>query len=244
MAIRQLIQLDGTIANPKLPLLDVTAAEIAVAALTTVVYWPALGSWGANALDAGFLDRLTDETRSTLGSTAVSSHFVSGSDGKESYSLTASNRALHEPDFDTTGSFTVGVVHGVDLGFGGYAAADSWFVASNGAGKLRFAVGGLVTYGDYSDYAGPLINDGELHYTILVVDREAGIVSLEVDGQLAHSRTGVIGPIDPQLVFGRTNSSGTVQNRYGSYRGPIGFNQALAGDDMEALRAMLQELAG
>ncbi len=238
---RQLIQLDGTVTNENLATLDVNSDEIAVANIASNVYWPALAVWGVNGPSTGFKDRLTADERMADGYVGVADRFFTTVDSKPGYSIQNFSMVLQEPNFDCSGSFTVGLLVGRECAIGSITAGGGvWFLGSN-TGRLRFEVGtgSSGKSGDYSDYAGPELTDTAMTAVVFIVDRENNTVTLRVDGsyELSVALDDSV-TLSSELQIGALNG-GTPQVRTGHYRAPVAFNAALAGVELAALESFL-----
>jgi hypothetical protein len=245
MTVRQILQLEGSVTVPGLPLLDITANELAVANIDSLLYWPGLFSWDIDPAGTGFRDRVTDVACPTSGAASVASRFINFADGHPAYSINAQEQVLKQAVFPASGGFTIGVVVGLEVGCGSFSAAgnpwDTWFVSSS-LGKIRFGLG-TAARNTYDSYTGPLLNNAKMTAVVFIYDRAAGELRLRINGVLVDTladpalKTMVV---KNELMFGQINA-GTPQMRIGSYRVPIGFSKALVGAELASLEAMLAE---
>lgn len=257
MTIRQILQFPGTPSVQGYPSLDVTQAEIAVANIDGLVYWPGMEAWDIPASKDKFLDRLTDAECPVFAvGTDVSTSFSKAVGEKIMYKVASVNYAPIDPDFKSSGSFTVAAVVRDQVGFGSYGDptqgnGGSWYVnsetstASADKGKIRFSLADVtITYGQYN---GPLLDDTKLAYLVLIVDRATNSATLRVNGATAIyvvnpniSNRALLNGLRIGTAVSSTN--GTVP-RYGYYGSVVAFERALAGSDLAALEAMLAEAA-
>jgi hypothetical protein len=245
MGVRQILQLEGNVTVPGLPLLDVSANEIAVANIDGLAYWPGLYSWDVNGTDSGFLDRVTDEACMPAAAIVASSRIVAAGDGHPAYSIQSPDHNLVRASFAASESFTVAAVVGAECGFGSIGSGvgtSTWWLGSNG-GKLRFAVGSVERL-LYDTYTGPLLTANKFTAVVFIFDKAAGEIRVRVNGVQVDSMVNVaLKTMSPrnELRFGGINSSGSSQQRNGNYRVAIAFSKVLAGTELAALEAMLAE---
>jgi hypothetical protein len=242
MGVRQILQLEGNVSVPGLQPLDISQAEIAVANIDGLAYWPGLYSWDVNEQKTGFTDRVTDVPCMPLGTVNVSGAFGNFADGQPAYNLTSDAMALVKDGFVTSGSFTAAAVVGAEIGMGSKTAGTGfWFLASL-AGKIRYKIGNTER-ATYDSYTGPLLTNNKMTAVVFIYDRAAGQMILRVNGvqvDVLAAEALKTAEIKNELVFGRTNA-GTAQGRFGAYRSCIGFTKALQGAELAALETMLLE---
>lgn len=244
---RQIIQLEGSVTNPALPDLDVTAAEIAVAQLAGIAVWPAMASWGVTDAATGLLDRLTDDTRLANGATGIGARFaLGGAPSLEGYTLTSVNQGIIAP-LDTSKGFTIGIVARSGLALGSFStSANTWWMihdnidTSPTKGKLRMSVGGITSV--FADYAGPPLTPTDWHYIVLVVDKTAGTIRIRHNGVETLLRSGMASGANILAEFGiGIYNTGSQAIRAAFYRSPIAFNRPLSDAEILTLEAMLLE---
>ncbi|MGC4252422.1 MAG: hypothetical protein QM605_13430 [Sphingobium sp.] len=247
MTYRQVIQLSGTVDNPSLPDFDISDEEMAVAQIDAIALWPALYSWGVNAGDSGFVDRMADLEMLANGYSPVSGRLHVFADGKRSYNIQTVPMLLRSAAVDFSGSFSIAMLVGAELGAGNYSnLAGNWFIASSD-GKLRYAFPGIgASFNDYTPYTGPLLNSSTMTSVILIADREAETVRLHVEGAdyLVASMTTPDGAVLSEFQVGGFYSGGTTSARLGHYRGAMVFNKALNADEIAAVEAMHADMKG
>lgn len=255
MSSRKILYFPGSDSVPGFQQLDLSDAEIAVANIDSLVYWPGMFDWDIPTSNDRFIDRVTDADCPVYGATNIASRFVNTVNGDKAYSITGPSHALYNATFDTSGSFTVGMVVREALGFGSASnavagGAQPWYLYSEttaGAdyGKLKFVIGG-VTSGAYSAYAGPVLSSTSLHRVVLIVDRVNNVIKVRVNGveylSIAHSSISTLN-LHKELRVGVVNATGTPLGRYGHYLGVCAFNKALSGQDLADFETMLSELA-
>ena len=245
MGTRQILQLEGSVTVAGLPLIDVTANEVAVANIDGLEYWPGLFSWDIDSAGTGFLDRVTDAACPTYGAASVASRFINFADGHEAYSINAQAHVLKRAAFQASGGFTIGVVVGKEIGISSInnpgAPSDAWWLGS-ADGKMRFFVG-TVGRATYDTYTGPLLTDTKMTAVVFIYDRAAGEIRLRVNGVLVDTLSSAAlntMVVKNELMIGQINA-GAPQMRNGSYRVPIAFSKALVGTELASLEAMLAE---
>lgn len=248
---RQIIKLEGSVANTALPDLDVTAAEIAVAQIQSIVSWPALATWGVTDAKTGVLDRLSEAVRLANGATDLAARFAAGGvPSLVGYVPNNVNQGILSPLDSVNSAFTIGLVARTGLAIGSYSAsANSWWLindnisASATLGALRFSIAGTVsTFAEYQAAGGPAMTANDWIRVVLIVDRVAGTITLRVNGVQILQKTGVLTTAVSLAEFAvGIFNTGSQAIRAAQYRSPIAFSTALAGDDLALLEAMLLE---
>ena len=242
MGVRQILQLEGNVSVPGLQPLDISQAEIAVANIDGLAYWPGLYSWDVNEQKTGFIDRVTDVPCMPMGAISVAGAFSNFADGQPAYYISTESFALVKDGFDMSGSFTVAAVVGPEIGIGSRNTGTGfWFLASM-AGKIRYKVGNTER-ASYETYTGPALNSAKMTAVVFIFDRAAGQMILRVNGvqvDVLVADALKTAEVRNELVFGRINA-GVAQGRFGAYRSCIGFTKALHGSELAALEAMLME---
>lgn len=253
---RQILQFVGTPSVPGLQTLDVSAAEIHVANIDSLVYFPGLFEW--DITEGKFIDRMTDKLTPTYGAADLAARFVTLANGKRAYKPASINDTLVFPGFDTSKSFTVGFVAGATYSIGSIQDAANvsavpapWMVLSGPTAGADFGkpwvVFGPITSGGYSNYPGAALTDTALSAVVLIVDRVKKTISLRVNGITTWSYSG--NAVATTSVFSGLNigvskyAGQALGTRLGAIPAAAGFTSALAGEDLEMLEAMLMEAA-
>lgn len=250
--MRTAIKFIGSVDGAAVAALDVSEAEIAVAQMADgPVWWPHVAASGfKGGLANKFWDRLSETDVLVNGATDVIARIAADGSGAAGYSLNNVNQAV-VGSFDSTGSFTVGVVTIGGVAFGSKSnptVNDAWWVVSQNVagadfGKLRCKVGNIT--GSYTPYSGPdMQNTKTRHYLVLVYNRAAQTATLRVDGVQVNQITGIslTAPILGEVAIGIFNAASSASFRAGaSYAEPILFERALSGSDLTALEDMLAE---
>lgn len=253
---RQILQFAGTPSVAGYPKLDVSEAEIAVANIESLVYWPGLFEWDVS--EGKVLDRMTDQVSPTYGVSDPLARFVTLANGKRAYKPATINDTLVLPGFDTSKSFTVGFVAGATYAIGSIVDAATvstvpapWMVISSPAADGTFGkpwvVFGPITSGGYAGYPGAALTDAALSAVVLIVDRVKKIITLRVNGVVTWSYSGAAvatTSVCSGLNIGVTKYAGQpIGTRLGAIPAVAGFSSALAGDDLQSLETMLMAVA-
>lgn len=253
---RQILQFAGTPSVAGYPKLDVSESEIAVANIESLVYWPGLFEWDVS--EGKILDRMSDLVCPTYGASAPGDRFVTQANGKRAYKPASINDTLVFPGFDTSKSFTVGLVAGAGFAIGSIqdAAAVSstpapWMVISSPVADATYGkpwvVFGPVTSGGYAQYPGAGLTDAALSAVVLIVDRIKKTIVLRVNGVVTWSYSGAA--VASTVIFSGLNVGVTkyagqpIGTRLGAIPAVAAFTSALAGDDLAALETMLMTAA-
>lgn len=251
---RQILQFAGTPSVAGYPKLDVSEAEIAVANIESLVYWPGLFEWDVS--EGKILDRMTDQVSPTYGVSDPIARFVTLANGKRAYKPATINDTLMLPSFDTSKSFTVGFVAGSTFAIGSILDAATvssvpapWMLISGvdtNVGK-PWVVFGPITSGGYTQYPGAALSDTALSAVVLIVDRVKKTIALRVNGVVTWSYSGAAvasTSVLSGLNVGVTKYAGQpVGTRLGAIPAIAAFSSALAGDDLAALETMLMSTA-
>ena len=219
---------------------NVNQSESVIALRNDITCWPDISSEGVNANNDGFLDKLNSSVYNLNGDSSASSHLITGSDGKKGYEVTSTTHAVIG-EIDTSNSFTLGFVARKGVSVGSFSTnANGWSIYHDfGSGKLRVFFGGrLITF---NDYTGPSFtsNPEQFHTVVMIVDYANNKVTLRVDGALAGESVGSIGASLSDIAFGIFNVTGTQDLRANIFRSPIVISNALSGQDLTDLEAML-----
>lgn len=257
MANRQILYFPGTSSVPGYPDLDVTESEIALANMAGRVYWPGLFDWDVNNASTGFRDRVTDAAAPVEGVVNVAKQFGAAPNGKNVYNIGAAAHNPIAPPFDTTGSFTIGLVVEQNIAMGSFSAAAAsnetpapWFVITGTTGAdigkpwIQF---GALTSGGYAGYSGSPLAAGVMNRVVLIVDRGASKITLRVNGVVGHTVTHALvntAAVFSELKIGAARPAGANSSQRSLKLGAvIAFTRALAGDDLATLEAHLAEVA-
>lgn len=253
--MRQIIYFPGSETIPGYPSLDVTENEISVANIDKLRHWPGLFEW--DVASKLILDRMTDQPISTIGSVDPSQNFFTMSNGKKGYKVQTVNSAL-QMAFDTSGSFTIGVVAGKDLAFGSTSVTasttsspTSWglYSAFDGSGSIALAFGDVNVQNSASSLWPKSLTDASLTAVVLIFDRAAGKMSLRYNGvEMWSSSSASIKTmvLSPEMSLGgiRVAGSGAVlSSRQVTTNAFVAIEKALSGDDLTSLENMLAESA-
>lgn len=232
------------------------AAAADLDAVTGITYWPLMDSLHGTA--NGFSDRKTGSSDVTNGFANPATRLFETTNGVSKdwcYTIANATHALLNASFDTSGSFTVGIVGKPTtlsarggLTFGSINSANQWFVTdtvNSADGKLKMHFNG--TESAYADYTGPVLTAETWMAVVLVFDRAAGTAKLRcttVGGSTYEQTLTGLGSkvLANELCIGGNTSTGTLDYRAGRYRGAVGFSRALSGADLAKLEAYLLAL--
>lgn len=253
---RSILYFPGSQSIPGYPKLDVSEAEIEVANIPSLRYWPGLNDWDLTG--AAILDRMTDAAVATYGPSVPSAQIVTMVNGKKGYKTTALANALTLPVFNTAGSFTVGCVCDVQLGLGSISAAAAetdvpapWVIYSNfgGSGLIAAAFGDLKISEAISGAWPQKLSAAKLTAFVLIFDRVLGKISIRYNGVEMWSYTNdKVKTISlmPELNLGAVKVAGSataVTGRAMSSNAFAAFESALSGAELASLEKMLMAAA-
>ncbi|WP_349616228.1 hypothetical protein [Azotobacter salinestris] len=262
MSVRQVLHFPGTKSIPGYPTLDVSEAEIEVANIPSLAYWPGLFDWDINGDDSGFLDRVTDAPCPVTGAVSISSGFSESVNGEQMYYINVSDNALRIP-LDTSGSFTVGMVVGMDAvsanagyTFGSYSPTPSnadvpapWWISSGTGELLGKASGSFGGVGlPAGNHVGQIPDSSALAALVFVFDRQAGSAYIRINGvEVSRVTNDALKTVQlfNELSVGAIMVAGgaSLSIRKGHLGAVAAFTDKLSGAELASLEAMLAEVA-
>lgn len=249
---RQIMYFPGSQSVPGYPKLDVSEAEIEVANIPSLKYWPGLFDW--DVADGSIRDRMTDVVIPPRGVSVPDAQFVTMINGKKGYKATYAANALSMPSFNTAGSFTVGCVCDLHLCLGSVAAADSptsvpapWVIYSavGGSGAISVAIGNIVVAETTSAAWPQKLSATALTAFVLIVDRTLGKISIRYNGVEMWSYTNAaVKTISllPELNMGAIKVAGAgtvVVGRAMTTNAFAAFESALTAAELKSFETML-----
>ncbi|WP_060495354.1 hypothetical protein [Pseudomonas sp. GTC 16482] len=251
MAVRQIIQLAGSLDIPGLPQLDVSSREIEIANLASLKLWGATAKWGISNDDLGLEDRVT-ANKIPLNGSPPSTRLENAFDGKPALLLGAAAAVVRDTSFDTTGSFTVAFNQcpvADDLSAVGASSAalpgtgqSYWFISTAG-GKFRIGTSNLFT--QFTDYTGPVPSKTAWLRMILKYDRAAGTMTLYVNGaqqvKLTNDALKTLSLAPGVCLGGIVTTSSTPGTASCYLRSPMAFSSALTDGELALVDKYLAE---
>ncbi|BAW23947.1 MULTISPECIES: hypothetical protein [Pseudomonas] len=253
---RSILTFPGSASVPGLPKLDVSEAEINVANIAGLKHWPGLFDW--DVASGSILDRVTDGVIPSYGVSQPGANFVTMVNGKKGYKINALANTLVMPGFDTSGSFTVGCVCGIDLTFGSFTETElntsvpaPWGMYSDVSptGQIS-AVFGSISIASSVSATWPIkLAADKLTAVVIIFDRGAGKLSIRYNGIEMYANTvAAIKTVSmhKELMMGGMRTAGTgraISTRAMSTNAFAAFETALKGEDLIALESMLLEAA-
>lgn len=254
--LRSILTFPGSTPVPGMPKLDVTEAEIAVANILGLKHWPGLNDWDVST--GVILDRMTDGVIPSYGLSQPGANFVTMVNGKKGYKINALANTLTMPGFDTSGSFTVGCVCGMDLTFGSFTETElntsvpaPWGIYSDVSptGLVSLVFGTIAIASSVAATWPIKLSADRLTAVVIVFDRGAGKLSIRYNGiEMYSSTVAAIKTVSlhKELMMGGMRTAGTgraIATRAMSTNAFAAFETALKGDDLISLEAMLLEAA-
>jgi hypothetical protein len=256
--MRHLLQFQGTVEGSGYPALDVSEAELVVANMANLSFWPGLFSWDLAAGATSFQDRITDAPVNTEGGAALAAKFTAAPGGGSHYKVAAAGDRIRSV-LNTAGSFSVGICCVLDsgsadvgFGFGSHTSAAEggapapWWVATTGLNGGGYNLGGRI-----GSIAIPGWNTGGVtadveHRIIFTFNRATGTATVYFDGvqvtQLVSVPAGAVVTLDELQIGGVRVGTGSNQVKAGWYKGAVAFTRALSVAEVGQLDAMLAAL--
>lgn len=252
---RSILTFPGSASVPGMPKLDVSEAEINVANIAGLKHWPGLFDWDVDS--GSILDRVTDGVIPSYGISQPGANFATMVNGKKGYKINGLANTLNMP-FDTSGSFTVGCVCGIDLTFGSITETElntsvpaPWGVYSDVSptGQTSWVFGSISIASSVSGTWPIKLAADKLTAVVLIFDRVAGKLSIRYNGAEMYSSTvAAIKTVSmhKELMLGGMRRSGAglaISTRAMSTNAFAAFETALKGEDLVAFESMLLEAA-
>ncbi|QDY40293.1 hypothetical protein CHR26_15640 [Pseudomonas putida] len=239
-----------------MPKLDISEAEINVANIAGLKHWPGLFEW--DVASGVVVDRMNDGVIPTYGVAQPGANFVPMVNGKKGYKINALANTLIMPGFDTSGSFTIGCVCGIDLTFGSITETElntsvpaPWGIYSDVSptGQISAVFGSISIASSVSATWPVKLSADKLTAVVIIFDRAAGKLSIRYNGiEMYSSTVAAIKTVSmhKELMLGGMRTAGigrAIATRPMVSNAFAAFETALKGDDLIALEAMLLEAA-
>ncbi|MCE0871057.1 MULTISPECIES: hypothetical protein [Pseudomonas] len=255
-AVRQIMYFPGSQSVPGYPKLDVTDAELDVANIPSLKYWPGLFDWDVS--EGVISDRMNDVVIPSYAASVPANNFVTLPNGKKGYKVNAVAQALAMPVFNTGGSFTIGCVCDLQVGFGSLSVASAntdapapWYIYSDlaGSGAITASFGNVVIAQSTSAAWPQKLSSTKLTALVLIFDRDAGKISVRYNGVEMWSYTNAAVKnlsLFTELYMGALRVAGAsaqVATRPMASNAFTAFEAALSGTELAALERMLLEAA-
>lgn len=250
----------GAASVPGFPKADFSEAELAVANVAGLRYWPGLFDW--DVASGVLLDRMTDAVIPTYGTSTPANNFATMINGKKGYKVNALAQALTMPTFATAAGFTIGLVCDLHLALGSITAglagtglptdpAAPWVIYSDagGNGAITANFGPVGVAGNVSINWPQKLSATKLTAVVLIVDRALGKISIRYNGTEMWNYTNESVKtlsLMPEVNMGAVRVAGTgtsVVSRVMTSNAFVAFERALSGSDLSSLERLLLEAA-
>lgn len=243
MTTRTAIVLDNISGQTGTIPLDITMAEIAVANITGLVFWPYIdATYGRvpGSAPQALYDRLTDASLTTVAATSFA--ITTLPDSTPSVTIASQNTCWRAVSKFTGGAtFAAKVTNLIAISSNAAAAGSTYWLRDDGAGKLTFRVGAYTW--DSANYDGPTLTAGAATAIVFRIDTLTGTVTLKVGNTYTKTiQNDAMRNITlhQNYQFGLVNNEGTLTSKFSNYGHLLAFTTAVTDNDLTKILAMME----
>lgn len=243
MTTRTAIVLDDIAGQTGTIPLDISLAEITVANIPALIYWPYINAtYGRvpGSSPQALYDRMTDASLIPVAATSFA--ITSLPDSTPAVTIGSQNtcwRAMASL-FSGGATFCAKVTNLLGISSHNAPGASTYWIMDDGAGKLTFRVGSFIWGSE--NYDGPILTAGTAIPIIFRIDTLTGTVTLKVGASYTKTvQNDAMRGIQLHVAyqFGLVNNEGTLTSKFSNYGHMLAFSSAVSDTELSDILAMI-----